>query len=38
MVLGAYPSALHVEWCPPPPFKRIAAHPGSVTQLRLRFV
>ena len=25
MVLGAYPSALHVEWCPPPPYKRIAA-------------
>jgi uracil-DNA glycosylase len=26
-VLGAYPSALHVEWLPPRPLKRIAAIP-----------
>lgn len=26
-VLGAYPSALHVEWLPPSPFKRIQAIP-----------
>lgn len=26
-VIGAYPSALHVEWIPPSPFKRIQAIP-----------
>jgi hypothetical protein len=25
LVLGAYPSALHIEWKPPAPYKRIAA-------------
>jgi hypothetical protein len=25
VVLGAYPSALHVRWTPPPPFRRIVA-------------
>ena len=29
LILGAYPSALHVEWCPPPPVE--PPELGSVT-------